>query len=93
MYNEYLERTEYVDYDDPAVKSRAKKLRTESPDELSLIRNTYYFVRDEVKHPCWFFLSAPDPWGYARYRILHSCHEYGICEQAGEVDQTRCKRQ
>lgn len=50
MYNEYLERTEYVDYDDPEVKSRAERLRAGSEDELSLIRNTYYFVRDEIKH-------------------------------------------
>ena len=26
MYNEYLEKTEYVDYDDPAVKSLAERL-------------------------------------------------------------------
>ena len=50
MYNEFLEKTEYVDYDDPAVKNLAKKLKVESQDELSLIRNTYYYVRDEIKH-------------------------------------------
>ena len=50
MYNEYLEKTEYVDYDDPAVKSLAERLGNESPDELSLIRNTYHFVRDEIRH-------------------------------------------
>ena len=50
MYNEYLERTEYVDYDDPAVKGLAERLKNESADELSLIKNTYHFVRDEVKH-------------------------------------------
>ena len=50
MYNEYLERTKYVDYDDPAVKSLAERLRNESPDDLSLIRNTYCFVRDEIRH-------------------------------------------
>ena len=37
MYNEYLEKTEYVDYDDPAVKSLAERSGNESPDELSLI--------------------------------------------------------
>ena len=50
MYNEFLEKTEYVDYDDPAIKSLAERLKAESPDEISLIRNTYYFVRDEIKH-------------------------------------------
>lgn len=50
MYNEFLEKNEYVDYDDLAVKSMAERLKAESPDELSLIRNTYNFVRDEIKH-------------------------------------------
>ncbi len=50
MYNEYLEKTEYIDYDAPAIKSLAERLRQESSDELSLIKNTYYFVRDEIKH-------------------------------------------
>ena len=39
MYNEFLEKTEHVDYDDPAVKSLTERLRAESPDESSLIRN------------------------------------------------------
>ena len=39
-----------MDYDDPAVKSLAERLGNESPDELSLIRNTYHFVRDEIRH-------------------------------------------
>ena len=50
MYNEYLEKTEYVDYDAPAIKSLAERLREESSDELTLIKNTYYFVRDEIRH-------------------------------------------
>ncbi len=50
MYNEYLEKTEYIDYDAPAIKSLAERLREESSDELSLIKNTYYFVRDEIRH-------------------------------------------
>ena len=50
MYNEFLEKTEYVDYDDPDVKILAEKLKSDAKDELSLIRNTYNFVRDEIKH-------------------------------------------
>ncbi len=50
MYNEYLEKTEYIDYNALAIKSLAERLREESSDELSLIKNTYYFVRDEIKH-------------------------------------------
>ncbi len=41
MHNEYLEKTEYVDYDDPGVKRLAERLRADSPDELSLIGNAY----------------------------------------------------
>ncbi len=50
MYNEFLEKTEYVDHDDPVIKNLAERLKNESADELSLIRNTYYFVRDEIRH-------------------------------------------
>ena len=50
MYNEFLEKTEYVDYDDSGVKSLAEKLKKEAQDEISLIRNTYCYVRDEIKH-------------------------------------------
>ena len=50
MYNEYLEKTEYVDYDAPGIRSLAERLREQAHDELSLIRNSYCFVRDEIKH-------------------------------------------
>lgn len=50
MYNEYLEKTKYVDYDDPAVSKAAERLKAESADELSLVENTFLFVRDEIKH-------------------------------------------
>ena len=85
MYNEYLEKTEYVDYDNPDVKSLAERLKIESKDELSLIKNSFYFVRDEIKHSwdsCRIQLPTTDSRGYARYRILHSRNEYGLCEQS-----------
>lgn len=50
MYNEYLEQTEYVDYNDPGIKSLAERMRAESRDETELIRKTYCFVRDEICH-------------------------------------------
>ena len=50
MYNEYLEKTKYVDYDDPDVSRVAERLKAESADELSLVENTFLFVRDEIKH-------------------------------------------
>ena len=50
MYNEYLEKTEYVDYDDAGIRNVAEHLRNQAQDEVSLIRDTFYFVRDEIKH-------------------------------------------
>ena len=50
MFAEYLEKTKYVDYDDAGVRKLAEKLKEESPDEISLIRNTYEYVRDNVRH-------------------------------------------
>ena len=50
MYNEYLEKTEYVDYEDLNIRSLAERLKNQAQDEISLIRNTFYFVRDEIKH-------------------------------------------
>ena len=35
MFNEYLEKTEYVDYNDGNVKNLAEKIKSESMDELS----------------------------------------------------------
>ena len=50
MFNEYLEKSEYVDYDDPNVKKVADLLKAQSSNEVSLIENTFLFVRDEIKH-------------------------------------------
>lgn len=50
MFNEYLEKTEYVNYDDIEVRKQADLLRKESADDLSLIEKSYLFVRDEVRH-------------------------------------------
>ena len=45
MYNEYLEKTKYVDYDNPAVSKAAERLKAESADELSLVENTFLLLR------------------------------------------------
>ena len=50
MLNEYLEKSKYVNYDDSNVRNMADRLRAESVDELSLVKNTYLFVRDEISH-------------------------------------------
>ena len=46
----YLEETKYVDYSNPDVKALADRLKRESTDELSLVENTFVFVRDKVHH-------------------------------------------
>ena len=39
-----------MDFDDVLVKEQAEKLKNESEDELDLIKNSYHFVRDEIRH-------------------------------------------
>lgn len=50
MLEKYLECTQYVDFDDTAVRELAVEIKSKSDDELSLIENTYLFVRDEIHH-------------------------------------------
>lgn len=51
MFEKYLEETKYVDYSSPNVKKLAKLLKDESEDEISLIKDTYHYVRDKTHHP------------------------------------------
>lgn len=51
MFEKYLEETKYVDYSSPNVIKLAKLLKDESEDEISLIKDTYQYVRDETHHP------------------------------------------
>ena len=50
MFDEYLEATRYIDYNTPDVRAVADILKIESMDELSLIKSTYYYVRDNIHH-------------------------------------------
>ena len=56
MLNEYLEKSKYVNYDDSNVRNMADRLRAESVDELSLVKNTYLFVRDLMVRHSWLLL-------------------------------------
>lgn len=51
MFEKYLEETRYVDYSSPNVRKLAKLLKDESEDEISLIKDTYHYVRDKTHHP------------------------------------------
>lgn len=57
MFEEYLKCTKYVNFDAPEVKAKADELIKKSANDILLIKNTYEFVRDEIKHS-W---DAQDP--------------------------------
>lgn len=46
----YLERSDYINFDNADVAEKAKQLGAAAENEIELIQNTYHFVRDEVKH-------------------------------------------
>lgn len=46
----YLELSEYINFDNDAVRKQADSLKSNSETELDLVRNTYHFVRDNIKH-------------------------------------------
>ena len=50
MYEKYLEKTKYVDYDNINIQALAKKLKSEATDEIDLAKKTYEYVRDNIHH-------------------------------------------
>lgn len=46
----YLQASKYVDYENAMVRERAAMIKFYSETEFDIIRSTYYFVRDKVKH-------------------------------------------
>ena len=46
----YWQASNYVDYENAMVRERAAMIKFYSETEFDIIRNTYYFVRDKVKH-------------------------------------------
>ncbi|MCR5461606.1 MAG: transglutaminase [bacterium] len=50
MYEKYLEKSKYVDYDNESVYKLALDLKNKSSDKIDLIKNTYHYVRDNIKH-------------------------------------------
>ncbi len=49
-YDLFLERSEYVDFDNADIRKKAEELAAVSETETGLIRNIYLFVRDEIRH-------------------------------------------
>ena len=48
--NSYLTFSHYIDGDNPSIQRQAAELKERSENEIELVKNTYYFVRDEIKH-------------------------------------------
>ncbi len=48
--DDYLQRTNVIDSDDERIVALADRFRTKNESNTDLIRSTYEFVRDEIKH-------------------------------------------
>lgn len=48
--NSYLMFSHYIDGDNLSIQRKAAELKERSENEIQLVKNTYYFVRDEIKH-------------------------------------------
>ncbi len=49
-FSAYLNFSHYIDGDDPSIQRKATQLKNCSENEIELVKNTYHFVRDEIKH-------------------------------------------
>lgn len=47
---DYLKRTEVIDYDDELIISKCRELENDITDEINQIKRIYEFVRDEISH-------------------------------------------
>lgn len=47
---EYLSVSKYINWNDDCIRKKAEELRANHTDEISLIKASYEFVRDEIKH-------------------------------------------
>jgi len=56
--NKYLEATEYIDWENPAVLAQAKILAEGSASSEETTRKCFEFVRDEIKHS-WDYKLNP----------------------------------
>ena len=48
--NKYLENTEIIDYNHPAVAAEAKRLAQDLHEDAAIIKRCFEFVRDEICH-------------------------------------------
>lgn len=48
-FDEYLEHSFYIDWDEPEIKKMATELK-QSENEIETVRKCYEFVRDQIRH-------------------------------------------
>ncbi len=49
-FSAYLSFSHYINGDDLSIQIKATELKSCSENEIELVKNTYHFVRDEIKH-------------------------------------------
>lgn len=55
---EYLESSEYIDWDNENILQLAKELSDQQNDELLVVKNCFVWVRDNIKHS-WDYKMNP----------------------------------
>ncbi|MEA3406352.1 MAG: transglutaminase family protein [Pseudomonadota bacterium] len=46
----YLAESKIIDFSHPSIQQQAKLLTEQSADELNLVKNSFEFVRDQIRH-------------------------------------------
>lgn len=49
-FSKYLSFSHYINGDELSIQRKATQLKNCSENEIELVKNTYHFVRDEIKH-------------------------------------------
>lgn len=58
LMNKYLQKSTYIDFDNPEIIRKAAQLAKGASSEQDLIRRCFEFVRDEIKHS-WDYKLNP----------------------------------
>ncbi len=56
--DKYLTPSKYIDFDTPAIATRARELSVGTGDQLGVVSNCFEFVRDQIKHS-WDYKMNP----------------------------------
>ena len=50
IWEDYLESSAYIDWENEEIQRKAEQLRQVSKDKLDYVKSAYEFVRDEIGH-------------------------------------------